>query len=136
MAGTLSDGVLIMNANLPMDELKKTEQRGAPVVLCMWEKPDAPPELPCIAVDFYAAGATAAQHLLDSAIATSVRWWAARRAASMPNAIAASSRLVPPLASSTACRVRATSVIRLKRLPGDHDAAARRTDTDGHLRQQ
>jgi DNA-binding LacI/PurR family transcriptional regulator len=61
MAGTLSDGVLIMNANLPMDELKKTEQRGAPVVLCMWEKPDAPPELPCIAVDFHAAGATAAQ---------------------------------------------------------------------------
>jgi DNA-binding LacI/PurR family transcriptional regulator len=64
IAGTLSDGVLIMNANLPMDELKKTEQRGAPVVLCMWEKPDAPPELPCIAVDFFAAGASAARHLL------------------------------------------------------------------------
>jgi DNA-binding LacI/PurR family transcriptional regulator len=64
IAGTLSDGVLIMNANLPMDELRKTEQRGAPVVLCMWEKPDAPPELPCIAVDFHEAGAIAARHLL------------------------------------------------------------------------
>lgn len=64
IAGTLSDGVLIMNANLPMDELKKTEQRGAPVVLCMWEKPDAPPELPSIAVDFRAAGAIAGRHLM------------------------------------------------------------------------
>lgn len=30
----------------------------------MWEKPDAPPELPCIAVDFFEAGAIAARHLL------------------------------------------------------------------------
>ncbi|NUU03000.1 LacI family DNA-binding transcriptional regulator [Herbaspirillum robiniae] len=65
IAGTLSDGVLIMNANLPMDDLKKTEKRGAPVVLCMWEKPDAPPELPSIAVDFRAAGAIAGRHLIE-----------------------------------------------------------------------
>ncbi|KAF1041661.1 MAG: HTH-type transcriptional repressor PurR [Herbaspirillum frisingense] len=65
MAGTLSDGVLIMNANLSIDELRKTEQRGAPVVLCMWEKPDAPPELPCIAVDFHQAGLTAGRHLIS-----------------------------------------------------------------------
>lgn len=64
IAGTLSDGVLVMNANLSIDELRKTEQRGAPVVLCMWEKPDAPPELPCIAVDFHQAGAIAGRHLL------------------------------------------------------------------------
>jgi DNA-binding LacI/PurR family transcriptional regulator len=65
IAGTLSDGVLIMNANLPIDDLKKTQQRGAPVVLCMWEKPDAPPELPSIAVDFKAAGAIAGRHLIE-----------------------------------------------------------------------
>jgi len=65
IAGSLSEGLLVMNAKLPMDELKKAQQRGAPVVLCMWEKPDAPPELPCIAVDFFAAGAIAGQHLID-----------------------------------------------------------------------
>ena len=65
IAGTLSEGVLVMNANLHFDDLHKTEQRGAPVVLCMWERPDQPPDLPCVAVDFRAAGAIAAQHLLD-----------------------------------------------------------------------
>lgn len=64
IAGTLSDGVLVMNANLSVDELRKAQQRGAPVVLCMWEKPDAPPELPCIAVDFQQAGAIAGRHLI------------------------------------------------------------------------
>jgi len=64
IAGTLSDGVLIMNANLHVDDLRHTEQRGTPVVLCMWEKPHAPPGLPCIAVDFYLAGALAARHLV------------------------------------------------------------------------
>jgi DNA-binding LacI/PurR family transcriptional regulator len=65
IAGTLSEGVLVMNANLDFDDLRKTEQRGAPVVLCMWERPDQPPGLPCVAVDFHAAGALAAQHLLE-----------------------------------------------------------------------
>jgi DNA-binding LacI/PurR family transcriptional regulator len=65
IAGTLSDGVLIMNANLHMDDLRQAQQRGMPVVLCMWEKPHAPPGLPCIAVDFYLAGALAARHLVE-----------------------------------------------------------------------
>ncbi|WP_332879244.1 LacI family DNA-binding transcriptional regulator [Massilia sp. S19_KUP03_FR1] len=65
IAGTLSDGVLIMNANLHFDDLRKTEKRGTPVVLCMWEKPHEPPGLPCIAVDFYLAGAIAARHLVE-----------------------------------------------------------------------
>ena len=65
IAGTLSDGVLIMNANLHLDDLHKAQQRGTPVVLCMWEKPHAPPGLPCIAVDFYLAGALAARHLVE-----------------------------------------------------------------------
>jgi DNA-binding LacI/PurR family transcriptional regulator len=65
IAGTLSDGVLIMNANLHVDDLRHAEKRGTPVVLCMWEKPHAPPGLPCIAVDFYLAGALAARHLVE-----------------------------------------------------------------------
>jgi len=63
IAGTLSDGVLVMNANLQLDDLALTQRRGAPVVLCMWEKPQQPPGLPCVAVDFYLAGAIAARHL-------------------------------------------------------------------------
>lgn len=65
IAGTLSDGVLVMNANLRFDDLHMTEKRGAPVVLCMWEKPHEPPGLPCIAVDFHLAGAIAARHLIE-----------------------------------------------------------------------
>ncbi|TXC88801.1 LacI family DNA-binding transcriptional regulator [Paraburkholderia azotifigens] len=65
LAGSLSEGVLVMNANLDFDDLRKAEARGTPVVLCMWERPDDPPGLPCVAVDFRLAGRLAAQHLID-----------------------------------------------------------------------
>ncbi len=65
IAGTLSEGVLVMNANLDFEDLRMTEVRGAPVVLCMWERPLDPPGLPCVAVDFRLAGTLAAQHLLS-----------------------------------------------------------------------
>ncbi|TAL94685.1 MAG: LacI family transcriptional regulator [Paraburkholderia sp.] len=65
IAGTLSEGVLVTNAELVFDDLRATAERGTPVVLCMWERPDDPPGLPCVAVDFRLAGALAAQHLLD-----------------------------------------------------------------------
>lgn len=65
IAGTLSDGMLIMNANLRFEDMKNAERRGATVVICMWEKPLEPPALPCIAVDFSLAGAIAARHLVD-----------------------------------------------------------------------
>ncbi|MEI5999493.1 LacI family DNA-binding transcriptional regulator [Paraburkholderia bengalensis] len=65
IAGTLSEGVLVMNANLDFDDLHKTQARGAPVVLCMWERPDDPPGLPCVAVDFRRAGRLAAEHLIE-----------------------------------------------------------------------
>jgi DNA-binding LacI/PurR family transcriptional regulator len=64
IAGTLSEGVLVTNAQLVLDDLRATARRGTPVVLCMWERPDDPPDLPCVAVDFHLAGALAAQHLL------------------------------------------------------------------------
>jgi DNA-binding LacI/PurR family transcriptional regulator len=65
IAGTLSEGVLVMNANLDFADLHQTEARGTPVVLCMWERPLDPPGLPCVAVDFRRAGELAAQHLLE-----------------------------------------------------------------------
>jgi DNA-binding LacI/PurR family transcriptional regulator len=65
IAGTLSEGVLVMNANLDFADLHKTEARGAPVVLCMWERPSQSPGLPCVAVDFRLAGELAGQHLLE-----------------------------------------------------------------------
>lgn len=65
IAGTLSEGVLVTNANLDFADLHTTEKRGTPVVLCMWERPDQPPGLPCVAVDFHFAGELAARHLLE-----------------------------------------------------------------------
>jgi DNA-binding LacI/PurR family transcriptional regulator len=64
IAGTLSEGVLVTNANLDFADLHRTMARGAPVVLCMWERPDDPPGLPCVAVDFGLAGRLAAEHLI------------------------------------------------------------------------
>ncbi|MEZ2305190.1 LacI family DNA-binding transcriptional regulator [Paraburkholderia sp. RCC_158] len=65
IAGTLSEGVLVTNANLELADLHVTESRGTPVVLCVWERPDDPPGLPCVAVDFRLAGELAGKHLLE-----------------------------------------------------------------------
>jgi DNA-binding LacI/PurR family transcriptional regulator len=65
IAGTLSEGVLVMNANLDFADLRRTQANGTPVVLCMWERPADPPGLPCVAVDFERAGRLAGQHLIE-----------------------------------------------------------------------
>ncbi|KVE26752.1 LacI family transcriptional regulator [Burkholderia singularis] len=65
IAGTISEGMLVTNANLHLPDLLDVFRRGVPVVLCMWERPEAPPHaLPCVAVDFQLAGRLAAQHLI------------------------------------------------------------------------
>ncbi|WP_261537870.1 LacI family DNA-binding transcriptional regulator [Burkholderia multivorans] len=65
IAGTVSEGILVTNASHLPDLLEVT-RRGVPVVLCMWERPDAPPDgLPCVAVDFREAGRIATRHLLE-----------------------------------------------------------------------
>lgn len=65
IVGSLAHGVLVMNADfVQTDELVALRQRGVPVVLCMWEKPDQPPPLPSVAVDFFRAGMIAAEHLI------------------------------------------------------------------------
>ena len=65
VGGSLAHGVVVMHADfVQIDDLLALRRRGVPVVLCMWEKPDLPPVLPCVAVDFYQAGVIAAEHLL------------------------------------------------------------------------
>lgn len=65
IGGALAQGVIVMNADfVQLDALQNLRRRGVPVVLCMWEKPDQPPTLPCVAVDFHQAGVIAAEHLL------------------------------------------------------------------------
>lgn len=65
VGGSLAHGVLVMNADfVQQSDLIALRRRGVPVVLCMWEKPDQPPALPSIGVDFYEAGRVAAEHLL------------------------------------------------------------------------
>ncbi|MCY0386576.1 LacI family DNA-binding transcriptional regulator [Robbsia sp. Bb-Pol-6] len=65
IGGTLSEGILIMNSALDVDALYRGHGDGSPVVLCMWERPDRAPTLPCVAVDFFLAGRLAAAHLLE-----------------------------------------------------------------------
>ncbi|SAL48149.1 LacI family DNA-binding transcriptional regulator [Caballeronia humi] len=65
IAGTLADGVLVMNTDIAINELCISAMHSAPILLAMWEHPEAPPALPCIAVDFARAGALAAGHLLE-----------------------------------------------------------------------
>ena len=65
VGGSLAQGVIVMNADLVKPEaLVEIRRRGVPVVLCMWELPQSPPPLPCVAVEFYQAGVLAAEHLL------------------------------------------------------------------------
>jgi DNA-binding LacI/PurR family transcriptional regulator len=65
IAGTLAEGVLVLNTDIAINELCETAAVGAPIVLSLWEHPEAPPALPCVAVDFARAGALAAGHLLE-----------------------------------------------------------------------
>ncbi|AXE95823.1 LacI family DNA-binding transcriptional regulator [Paraburkholderia sp. DD10] len=65
IAGTLADGVLVMNTDIEINDLCASARHSAPILLAMWEHPETPPALPCIAVDFARAGALAARHLLE-----------------------------------------------------------------------
>ena len=66
IAGTISEGILVTNANLHLPDLRDVAARGVPVVLCLWERPEAPPDgLPCVAIDFREAGRIATRHLLE-----------------------------------------------------------------------
>jgi DNA-binding LacI/PurR family transcriptional regulator len=65
IAGTLAEGVLVLNTDIAINELCASAAVGAPIVLSLWEHPEELPALPCVAVDFAHAGALAARHLLE-----------------------------------------------------------------------
>lgn len=43
IAGTVSEGILVTNANLHLPDLLDVARRGVPVVLCLWERPGRRP---------------------------------------------------------------------------------------------
>ena len=63
IAGSLASGVIVMNTDLGEGELTDIASKGVAVVLCMWEHVQASRALPCVTIDFAAAGALAAAHL-------------------------------------------------------------------------
>ena len=63
IAGSLASGVIVMNTDLGEGELTDIANTGVAVVLCMWEHVRASRALPCVTIDFAAAGALAAAHL-------------------------------------------------------------------------
>jgi DNA-binding LacI/PurR family transcriptional regulator len=66
VAGSLSDGVLVANyGDLPVEELRKLQQRGVPVVISVWEQAEEPPGIPCVTFDSRGAARLAVQHLVE-----------------------------------------------------------------------
>ncbi|HEY3540416.1 MAG TPA: LacI family DNA-binding transcriptional regulator [Trinickia sp.] len=65
IAGSLAAGVIVMNTDLSERELTEIAGKRAAVVLCMWEHVHASRALPCVTIDFAAAGALAAAHLSE-----------------------------------------------------------------------
>lgn len=63
IAGSLASGIIVMNTDLRESELTEIAAKGVAVVLCMWEHVQASRALPCVTIDFAAAGALAAAHL-------------------------------------------------------------------------
>jgi LacI family repressor for deo operon, udp, cdd, tsx, nupC, and nupG len=63
IAGSLASGVIVMNTDLGESELTEIAGKGVALVLCMWEHVQASLALPCVTIDFAAAGALAATHL-------------------------------------------------------------------------
>jgi len=65
VGGSLSDGVLVANrGGLDLQQLQTARARGTPVVICIWEHPESPPGLPCVAFDSRHAGRIATEHLV------------------------------------------------------------------------
>jgi DNA-binding LacI/PurR family transcriptional regulator len=58
------DGLIVMGASLPLDDIIVQVERGLPIVLCDWQENETPEGIPNVSVDFRQAGALAAQHLI------------------------------------------------------------------------
>jgi DNA-binding LacI/PurR family transcriptional regulator len=58
------DGLIVMGASLPLEDIIAQAERRLPIVLCDWQENEAPHGIPHVNVDFRQAGALAAQHLI------------------------------------------------------------------------
>lgn len=58
------DGLIIMGASLPLDDIAIQIEQGLPVVLCDWQENEALNGMPNVSVDFRQAGVLVAQHLI------------------------------------------------------------------------
>ena len=65
VAGTLSDGLIVLCSDLEQDDLASVLPPGVPAVLSTWEDAGQYPLLPHVGVDFRAAGRMAAEHLIS-----------------------------------------------------------------------
>ena len=64
VAGTLSEGLIVLGSDTGRRSLVAMLPPGVPAVLSTWEEVDAYPTVPCVTVDFRAAGRLAAEHLV------------------------------------------------------------------------
>ena len=58
------DGLIVMGASLPLDDIIVQVERGLPIVLCDWQENETLDGIPNASVDFRQGGALAAQHLI------------------------------------------------------------------------
>ena len=59
------DGIIVMGISMDMVDVQTHFVEGLPTVLCDWQENESPEGIPQVSIDFYQAGALAAQHLLD-----------------------------------------------------------------------
>lgn len=59
------DGIIVMGISLDMADIQAHFAQGLPTVLCDWQENESPRGIPQVSIDFYQAGALAAQHLLN-----------------------------------------------------------------------
>lgn len=59
------DGIIVMGISMDVADIRARFVQGLPAVLCDWQENETPEGIPQVSIDFYQAGALAAQHLLD-----------------------------------------------------------------------
>jgi DNA-binding LacI/PurR family transcriptional regulator len=59
------DGAIVMGISMDIADIQAHAAQGLPTVLCDWQENESPRGIAQVSIDFYQAGALAAQHLLD-----------------------------------------------------------------------
>lgn len=59
------DGIIVMGVSMEIADIQERFAQGLPVVLCDWQENESPEHIPHVSIDFFQAGALAADHLLN-----------------------------------------------------------------------